>query len=122
MLKTLHAICAWLAVALGAVHVFFTAWAYDEFSLGAFWFAGAGVGIVYAGFLNVVLNRNALGDGVSRLLVHFANVVSVVLFGVAAFVIREPQVFFGLALFAFEAAAAVLLKTRRGALTGEGES
>ena len=109
MLRTLHAVGAWAGVALGAVHVLFTAVAYERFSLGAFWFAGSGFALVFAGFLNLMVNRNAGVERLSRWLCHTANVVCTALFAVAVFLIGEPQVFFGLFIFAFETVAAVLL-------------
>ena len=112
MLKRLHAVGAWLAVALGAVHVAFTAFAYERFSLGAFWFMGSGFAIVFAGFVNLMLNRGAWRDALSRRLCHLANALTAALFGVGIFLIGEPQVFFGLSLFAFELVAAVLLSRR----------
>ena len=77
MLKTLYTIGAYLGVALGAVHVLFTAVAYKGFSLGAFWFVGSGFAIIFAGFLNLILGRNAGMDRVSRALCHVANIICV---------------------------------------------
>jgi hypothetical protein len=111
-LKAAHAVFAWLAVALGAAHVLFTFYAYGRLSLGAFWFAGSGVGIIFAGFVNLMLNRGALADALSRWLCHTTNAVCASLFAVGLFLIGEPQVFFGLFLFAFQLVAAALLSRR----------
>ena len=114
MLKTLHATAAWLSVALGAVHVLYTFALYGRLTLGAFWFAGSGFAIMFAGFVNLLLNRGAAADGLSRGLCHATNALSVALFGVGVFLIGEPQVYFGLFMFSFEAVAALLLARRAG--------
>lgn len=119
MLKRLHAVGAWLAVALGAVHVAFTAFAYERFSLGAFWFVGSGFAIVYAGFVNLMLSRGGWADSLSRRLCYLVNVLTAALFGVGVLIIGEPQVFFGLFLFSFELAAAALVARREGGVRGD---
>ena len=119
MLRRLHAVGAWLGVALGAVHVAFTALAYERFSLGAFWFMGSGFAVVFAGFVNLIWNRGAGRDALSRRLCYFVNALSAALFGAGVLLIGEPQVFFGLFLFSFELVAAALLARRGENLRGE---
>lgn len=98
MLRTLYRVCTYLLVALGVAHVAFTFHDYDEFTLAALWFFGAGVGIVFAGFLNLI----RLGEGgrasITRLLCLAANLTLVALFVAALALMRQPQVFLGLAL------------------------
>ncbi len=62
MLRTAHKIITSLIIALGILHILFTFHDYDEFSLRALWFASAGVAIILAGFLNVVLLRDVGKD------------------------------------------------------------
>ena len=118
MAKKLHAAAAWLSVALGAVHVLYTSALYDRLTLGAFWFAGSGFAIMFAGFVNLMLNRGLPGDAVSRWLCHAANAVCVALFGVGVYLIGEPQVYLGLLLFVCQAVTAVLLARPAGAARG----
>lgn len=99
MLKTAHKIITGLMIALGLLHVSVTFVDYDTFSLRALWFAGAGVAIILAGFLNVVLLRDAGKDKVVRSLCVLANMTFAVMFAAALFLMQQPQVFVGLTLF-----------------------
>ncbi|MGH9944421.1 MAG: hypothetical protein ACRD9R_18900 [Pyrinomonadaceae bacterium] len=108
MLKKLHIICAWLLSALGLVHIGFTPFAYREFNLNALWFAGAGVALVFAGFLNFAAVRHAAVDRVVRALCLAANFLVFALFAAAFTLLREPQVYVGLALSACASAATLM--------------
>lgn len=100
MLVTAHKIITGLMIALGSLHVLFTFHDYDEFSLRALWFASAGVAIILAGFLNIALLRDAGKDKVVRLLAVLTNIIFAVMFSAALYLMQQPQVFFGVALFA----------------------
>jgi hypothetical protein len=100
MLKASHKIVSGLIVALGFLHIGFTFHDYDRLSLNAVWFAGSGVAIVLAGFLNIALIRGGGRDTVIRLLCFFTNLMFMLGFAAAAFMLPQPQVFFGLLLFA----------------------
>ena len=114
MLKTLYKISTLLIVALGLVHVLFTIQAYGRWTLNAMWFLGAGLAIVFAGFLNLILIRDKGNDPLVRLLCLIADWVCFLLFGAALLILTEPQVYVGLALFAFESVAAFVFgKTTR---------
>lgn len=97
MVKTAHKIVTGLMIALGLLHVSVTFVDYDTFSLRALWFAGAGVAIILAGFLNVVLLRDAGKDRVVRLLCVLANIIFAAMFAAALTLMQQPQVFVGLA-------------------------
>lgn len=62
MIKTAHKIITGLIIVLGLIHVFVTFIDYDEFSIRALWFASAGVAIILAGFLNIILLRDTGKD------------------------------------------------------------
>jgi hypothetical protein len=109
MLKTLYQITTGLLIALGIVHVWFTRYAYDGFSLDALWFIGSGMAIIFAGLLNVVLLRGEGKDRVVWWLVFSTNLILVLGFAVSLMVLREPQVFIGLFLAGFEAVASPLI-------------
>ena len=99
MLKTIHAVCTRLIIALGLVHLLFTFHDYDEFTLRALWFASAGFAIIFAGFLNLISIRLAGRDALVRALCFVSNVVLTVLFVAALWLMRQPQVFVGVLLF-----------------------
>jgi hypothetical protein len=99
-LGKLHRIVSYLIVALGVAHILYTARVYNRFTLGAFWFIGSGIGIVYAGFLNLVFLKIGGRDRLVWTFCLLANLVSVALFVVGWFLIGEPQVLVGILLFA----------------------
>ncbi len=96
-------------IALGCLHILFTFHDYDEFSLRAMWFASAGVAIVLAGFLNVVLLRDVGKDKVVWLLCILTNIIFAVMFSAALFLMKQPQVFIGAALFAVATVLALVI-------------
>ena len=105
MLRRIHVIVTYLIIALGVVHLLFTARNFSRLTLGALWFASAGFAIIFAGFMNVVHTRGAGRDRVVHALCLTTNITVTVLFGVALSVLREPQVFVGLLLFALASLA-----------------
>ena len=66
MLRTLHMISSVLLVALGVVHTALTPMFYGRFTLGALWFAGSGLAMIFAGLLNLTLSRGAGRDRLVR--------------------------------------------------------
>jgi hypothetical protein len=64
---------------------FFTFYDYDEFSLRALWFTSAGVALILAGFLNVVMFRDVGKDRVVRLLCVLTNIIFAVMFSAALY-------------------------------------
>ncbi|HEV2880861.1 MAG TPA: hypothetical protein VGX24_06090 [Pyrinomonadaceae bacterium] len=107
MLKTIHIVCTCLIIALGVLHLLFTFHDYDEFTLGALWFASAGVAIIFAGFLNLISIRLAGRDALARTLCFVSNLVLTALFVAALWLMRQPQVFAGALLFAVASVASV---------------
>ena len=112
-MRTAYKICAWLIVALGSAHIVFTFHNYDEFSLDAMWFAGSGLALVFAGFLNVAHLRGGGRDPVVRALTVLTGAACALLFVAALSLMRQPQVFVGVALFALAAVCAALLRGER---------
>lgn len=109
MLRTTHKIITGFMIALGLLHILFTFHDYDEFSLEALWFAGAGVAIILAGFLNIVLLRDTGKDKVVRLLCILTNIIFAVMFTAALFLMQQPQVLFGAALFTVATIIALII-------------
>ena len=100
MLKTIHAVCTYLIIALGVLHLLFTFHDYDEFTLRALWFASAGFAIIFAGFLNLLSLRLAGRDALARWLCVGSNLIVTVLFVAVLWLMQQPQVFVGILLFA----------------------
>jgi hypothetical protein len=105
MLKVTHTVCAYLSIALGALHLLFTFHNYDDFTLDALWFAGAGFAIIFAGFLNLISIKLAGRDALVRALCFISNMTVAALFVAALWLMRQPQVFAGIALFVVAAFA-----------------
>jgi hypothetical protein len=99
MLKAAHKIITGLIIALGVLHLLFTFHDYSRFSMSALWFAGTGVAIILAGFLNLVLLRDVGKDRLVWVLCSLTNLIFAVLFAAALFLLPQPQVFFGMGLF-----------------------
>lgn len=110
MLKSAYKICSWLVVALGCAHLAFTLHDYDSFSMRAFYFFGSGLAIVFAGFLNIAHLRGASRDPLTHILCVAANALCALLFAAALTLMQQPQVFVGVALFAFLTLAALLTR------------
>ena len=99
MLKTAHKILTGIITALGILHVLVTFHDYDSFTVRALWFASAGVAIILAGFLNIILLRDMGKDRVVWLLCFITNLIFAVMFVLALLVLPQPQVFVGAGLF-----------------------
>lgn len=99
MLKAAHKILTGIIIALGILHISVTFHDYDSFSVEALWFAGAGLAIILAGFLNIVLLRDIGKDTVVRVLCIITNLIFAVMFVLALLVLPQPQVFIGASLF-----------------------
>jgi MFS-type transporter involved in bile tolerance (Atg22 family) len=112
MIKTAHKILTGVIVALGALHVLMTFHDYDSFSMRALWFASAGVAIILAGFLNIILLRDAGKDGVVRLLCVITNLTFSIMFALALLLLPQPQVFVGAGLFIAATLCSLLSRPR----------
>ena len=110
MLRTLHTVCSWLLVALGTVHAALTPMFYGRFSLGAIWFLGSGLTMIFLGFLNITLSRNAGRDRLAQILCYIANLLCTGFGFLLVTVDGEPQVIFGLVLIILMTITAFLLK------------
>ncbi|MGI8639292.1 MAG: hypothetical protein ACR2MG_04995 [Pyrinomonadaceae bacterium] len=111
MMKTAHKILTGIIIALGVLHVLVTFHDYDSFSLEALWFASAGVAIILAGFLNIVLLRDVGKDTVIWTLCLITNLIFAVMFVLALMALPQPQVFVGAGVF-IAATAFSLIKPR----------
>jgi TRAP-type C4-dicarboxylate transport system permease small subunit len=98
-MKTIHTIASVLIVALGCLHIAVTFFNYHGLSYDAVWFLGTGVGIVLAGFMNIAMLRDGGKDTVIWSMALVTNLFFVLGFAAASYMMREPQVFVGAALF-----------------------
>ncbi len=112
MLRTAHKILTGIIIALGVLHVLVTFHDYDSFSVRALWFASAGVAIILAGFLNIILLRDVSKDTVVWMLCLITNLIFAVMFVLALMVLPQPQVFVGAGLF-IAATLLSLIRSRR---------
>lgn len=110
MARTLHKLCAVLFVGLGVVHTLFTFTFAERLTQGAVWFAGSGLAMIFAGFVNLAFGRGAAGrDRVVRLLCYLTNALLLVFGALAAVAVQEPQGYLGIALIVVMAVTAFLL-------------
>jgi hypothetical protein len=112
MWRVVHKTTTGLIIALGAIHCSFTAQNYEGFTLDAMWFLVSGMAIILAGFLNVAAIRDSGRDRVVRLLCLTANLIFVVLFGAALWLLAQPQVIMGVVLFVVATIAVLASKGR----------
>lgn len=83
---------------------------YGRLTVGAMWFAGSGLTMVFVAFLNVALNRGAGRDRLVKVLCYAANLLTLVFGGMIVFVTTAPQVIFGLGLILVMTTTAFLLE------------
>ncbi len=74
LIRTVHRIATWLVLAMGVVHTLGTFFFYGGLSEAAIWFAGAGLGGIFVGFLNIGLWQRA-SPSLSRSLAGVANML-----------------------------------------------
>lgn len=98
-MKTLHTVASILVVALGMLHVAVTFHEYHGISYEAAWFLGTGFAIILAGFMNIAMLRDGGRDTVIWSMTIITNVIFLVGFLAAAYMMRQPQVFVGAILF-----------------------
>jgi len=99
-MNLVYKIIAGSAILLGIIHQTF-ALGVDKFTQNTLWFIGSGFAVIFAGFLNVALIKISPKDSLLRTLCIIANLTITILFVVALLtVMREPQVFVGIGIFA----------------------
>ena len=133
-MRTTISVLGWIAVLMGIIHILFV-FPINEFRLGHMWFIGSGIAILFAGIINLLgqtsqKNKwystpeqaldsfsaascgvlNPVKNKTSFILVLFANFIMCFLFIVGTMVLHEPQVYFGIVLFAALAVLTVLMK------------
>lgn len=112
MPTAIHRIVTGLIIALGVVHIGFTYHDYDRLTMGAVWFIGTGVALILAGFLNVILRRDAGRDRLVRWLCQGTNMVFTLGFAGALLMLPQPQVVTGMLLFAAATVTGFMLRSK----------
>ena len=97
MVKRIHQVCTYLLIGLGVVHTSLTPVLNRELSVDTMYFASAGLAMVIIGFLNIEMSRN-LDDRLTVILGCVANVLFTIFGALTAWMLQEPQAYFGLAL------------------------
>ncbi len=109
-MKVLHTVASILIVALGLLHVAFTFNNYHGISFDAAWFLGTGFAIVLAGFMNIAMLRDGGKDTVIWSMALITNIVFLVGFAAASYMMRQPQVFIGAVQFLLTTIYSFVLK------------
>lgn len=110
MLRTLHKISSALLAALGVVHTALTPVFYGRFTMGALWFAGSGLAMIFVGLLNLTLSRDVGRDRLVRVFCHAANLLTLG-FGLLFVTLdREPQMIFGMVMIVLMTVTAFTLR------------
>ena len=110
MLRKIHLTSSVLLTALGVVHTAMTPVFYGRFTHNALWFAGSGLAMMFVGFLNITLNRDAGRGRLAPTLCHIANLLTAVFGALIVRVNTEPQVILGFVLIILTAVTAFSLK------------
>jgi len=111
IVKRIHQIGTCLLIGLGVVHTSLTPAFNREFSVDAMYFASAGLAMVVIGFLNIAMSRN-LDDRLTVILGYIANVLFTVFGALTAWVLREPQAYFGIVLLLTITVTSFLLRKK----------
>ena len=109
MVKRIHQVCTYLLIGLGVVHTSLTPVFNRNLSVDAMYFASAGLAMVVIGFLNIAMSRN-LDDRLTVILGLIANVLFTIFGALTAWVLKEPQAYFGIVLLLTITATSFLLR------------
>jgi hypothetical protein len=83
-------------ILLGVAHIWFAFPLYAN--ADTLWFVGSGMAIIFVGIMNLVVLDAIKRQGLYLTLL--SNVLNCALFCFALYILDEPQVYFGIALFA----------------------
>ena len=111
MLKILYTLSVCLMITVGVVHTILTPAFTFESVVGALWFAGAGLALIFVGFLNVSLMGNRDRNRATKALCHVANLMLTLYLIVLATVLAEPQAILALILSLIITGGAFILES-----------
>ena len=97
MPSKIHLILSYIIILFGIIHLYFTSCleTFDEYAL---WFIGAGIAIIFAGFINLIRTKSS--EKIVFIICLLTNSLMTVLFALALFAMHKPQVYIGIAVFA----------------------
>jgi len=92
-----HLVFSYIIIFFGIIHLYFTSCleAFDEYAL---WFIGAGIAIIFAGFINLIRAKSS--EKIVFTICILTNFIMTSLFVVALFAMHKPQVYIGIMLSA----------------------
>ncbi len=95
-MRNLIKIVSYVIILLGIVHISF---AFPlHMNTGTLWFVGAGMAIVFAGLLNLVVIYSSV-SGFTKWIAVLANAINCIMFCFAVPILNEPQVYIGILIF-----------------------
>jgi hypothetical protein len=106
MRSKIHLIISYLIILFGLIHIYFVR-CLDSFDTYALWFIGAGIAIIFAGFINLLKTKSS--EKIVFRICILTNFIMTSLFLVALFAMQKPQVYIGIVVFAI--ALALSLKS-----------
>ncbi|MFI5218850.1 MAG: hypothetical protein ACHQNT_05120 [Bacteroidia bacterium] len=97
MLSKFQLIISYIIILFGTIHLYFTSCleTFDEYAL---WFIGAGIAIIFAGFINLIRTKSS--EKIVFIICILTNSLMTVLFALALFAMHKPQVYIGIIVFA----------------------
>ncbi|QTE45954.1 MULTISPECIES: hypothetical protein [Mucilaginibacter] len=114
-LRRSRRVLATIIILFGLIHISFV-FPVITFNISMLWFIGSGFMLVFSGFLNLAVVQYCAKSLVGYLTL-VSNIICLGLFILSLWVIREPQVYIGIALFfvatVILVAALVLMETRK---------
>ncbi len=109
MLSKIHVIVSYIIILFGTVHLYFTS-CLESFDTYALWFIGAGIAIIFAGFINLIKAKSS--EKIVFIICILTNFLMTALFCVALFAMQKPQVYIGIVL----SAAALILSLKKNSV------
>lgn len=92
-----HSIVSYAIILVGLIHIYF-ARCLENFDSYTLWFIGSGMAIIFAGFINLARTKSC--EKTIYFVCIYTNVLTTGLFCVALIIMRDPQVYIGVGLFA----------------------
>lgn len=97
MILKVHSIVSYHIILFGLIHICFV-YCLDNFDTYALWFTGAGIAILFAGFINLI--RTKSDETIVFSICVLTNSIITLLFMNALFAMQKPQVYVGIVVFA----------------------
>lgn len=96
MISKAHTIVSYLIILFGIIHIYFVH-CLDSFDSYALWFIGAGIAIIFTGFINLIRTKSS--EKIVFSICILTNFITASLFVFALFAMQNPQVYIGIFIF-----------------------